>query len=360
MELSEDYHQLLLRKSATGKLIFWSLAVVMLFFVFTNRTYDLGIRIVLVTLLLLMSLGVSQVINRVLIHRFLFRGKIGLFAYLLLFTLVVSFWLTFLVLILILLYSGYYMPQLVVPQPADITLLLSGTYLIVLLSAILHFVKETYRRQVEKQEAVQRHKEVESKLKEARIELLQGQLHPHFLFNMLNNLYGLIEESPGRSKEMILDLSEMLDFILYKCNRQTIRLTEELDFIRRFVRLEQSRRAYKLPLTLQLPDRMPSLSIAPLLLFPFVENAFKHGNFHEKGAFIKISLEVENSHLYFCVENSVGDDLTENRHTKTAGGIGLPNIRERLQLLYPASHQLKVISQKQYLVELSLNTDIYG
>ncbi|MDY6800085.1 MAG: histidine kinase [Bacteroidota bacterium] len=130
---------------------------------------------------------------------------------------------------------------MLVPSRNDIVILVTGSYLFVIIAVVIHFIKESYRRLVEKNELAEQKKVTDLKFKEAKLKLLQAQIHPHFLFNMLNNLYGLVNESVDNSRDVIMKLSELLDYMLYECDKPKVRLNKEIRFINNYIELERIR-----------------------------------------------------------------------------------------------------------------------
>lgn len=173
---------------------------------------------------------------------------------------------------------------------------------------------------------------------ETELQLLKAQLHPHFLFNTLNNIYGLSLQRPDKVPDSIIRLSKILDYLVYYSQKEEIALNKEVELIRNYLALEQMRYGKKLQLVAELPKVAEKVKASPLLLLPFVENAFKHGAKGEDGRWwIKMRLQLADGRLVFSIENSKGvTPLPEN------GGIGLKNIRERLALLYPKRHKLTI------------------
>jgi two-component system LytT family sensor kinase len=174
----------------------------------------------------------------------------------------------------------------------------------------------------------------------AELQFLRAQIHPHFLFNTLNNLYGLALRRGDLAAEGILRLSALLDFILYECNAERIPLSRELDVIEKYIELEKLRYGERLLLNTDFEQADPQTLIVPLLLLPFVENCFKHGagSDYENG-WIRLRAASENGRLYFTAENSKYDN---NPQCLRDQHIGLENVRRRLRMLYPNSHQLTV------------------
>lgn len=187
-----------------------------------------------------------------------------------------------------------------------------------------------------------RQRQLNRQLRQARAEvelqLLKAQLHPHFLFNTLNNIYGLSLQQPDKVPDNIIRLSKILDYLVYCSQQEEIALNKEVELIRNYIALEELRYGKKLQLAAELPEVDESVRASPLLLLPFVENAFKHGAKDEDGHWwIKMRLQLAGSRLVFSIENSKGrQEKQEN------GGIGLKNIRERLALIYPKRHKLAI------------------
>jgi two-component system, LytTR family, sensor kinase len=188
---------------------------------------------------------------------------------------------------------------------------------------------------------------------EAEIKLLKGQLHPHFLFNSLNNIYSLALMKSDLTADSILKLTELLDYLVYKANKEQVALSKEVELLRNYVDLEKLRYGKKLKIKMDIEVQNDSIKVAPLMLLPFAENCFKHGGIGQDGIFrIKILLRVDDKKLDFQIENSKKKHK-ENSHTN--GGAGLLNIQKRLILLYPDRHELRVDeSPGSYNVKLEL------
>jgi sensor histidine kinase YesM len=198
---------------------------------------------------------------------------------------------------------------------------------------------------------------VEQKLG-AELKILKNQLHPHFLFNTLNNLYGMVLTQHPQAAEVVVRLSNMMSYMLYDCERPQIDLEKEIENLQNYVELEKIRYGKRLEFSFELGGEVAGKRIAPLLLLPFLENAFKHGaETDETKAWIRINLWVENGSLTYLVENSIPTIATEETMPKTQSGVGLANVHKRLALLYPDSHELEITRNDTYLVTLKLNLD---
>lgn len=189
--------------------------------------------------------------------------------------------------------------------------------------------------------------------RDAELQFLRAQIHPHFLFNTLNNLYGLALKNSPHTPDSILRLSGLLDFILYECNAERIAVQKEVTLIQHYIELERLRFGERLHLSF-LHRLDGDLMLAPLLLLPFVENAFKHGASTSNNAvFVKIDLYSEADTLFFQVENSKA--AKEKPGPGGSAGIGLRNVEKRLELLYPGRYDLqKIESTERYLIALQI------
>lgn len=173
---------------------------------------------------------------------------------------------------------------------------------------------------------------------EAEIRLLKGQLHPHFLFNSLNNIYSLALIKSELTADSILKLTELLDYLIYRVNLDQVPLYEEVSLIENYIGLEKLRHDDRLKLATSFQVLNQKLLVAPLILLPFVENCFKHGSAGADGIFkVKMHLKANEEHLVFHIEN---DKKNGKASASTSGGLGLQNVRQRLQLLYPGKHEL--------------------
>lgn len=335
------------------EIIYWFIAALFMFFVFSNRHYDIHIRTNLSILLLIISFASARVCNKILIPKFLFKGKRGLFIYLLIFLIIISLWLISFALFIITLYSNIALPNTILPSFEDVIILLTGTYLISLLSSVFYFTKESYRSKEEKSIIEKEKNMLELKFKEVQLQLLKEQIHPHFIFNMMNNLYALVNESPAISREVIVRLSDLLEYMLYECNTEKVELSKEIAFINNYIELEKIRHDDSFNVTTDFPKNVSGIKIAPLILFPFVENAFKHGLKQTSKDFISMKLEITSPRIQFSINNYKHDTVLAEHKTKKSKGLGLKNVQERLELLYQNRYDLQ-ISTDRNLFEVKL------
>jgi LytS/YehU family sensor histidine kinase len=228
---------------------------------------------------------------------------------------------------------------------------------IVFLAIAIKQIKRTFFIQQEKNELEKTKLTTELKLREAELQLLKAQIHPHFLFNTLNNLYGLTLEKSEEAPQLVLRLSEMLDYILYRCNEKRVLLSEEIKNLKNYIEIEKVRYSKNLELKLNFPKETGKNKIAPLILLPFIENAFKHGASNFAGeATIVFSIVLNNNQLEISLKNSKNEKNHKNSHSSS--GIGLNNVKKRLEFLYPEKHILKIEDEADtFSVNLFLDLD---
>ncbi len=174
---------------------------------------------------------------------------------------------------------------------------------------------------------------------ETELKFLKSQINPHFLFNSLNSIYFLIDKQNTAARKTLLQFSDLLRYQLYECNADSIPIEKEIAYLEDYIRLQQLRKDNHYEVSFQ-SNHIGGFNIAPLLLIPFVENAFKHiSHYGDKKNFVCVKMEKTNGAFLFNVENSKNN---AERSTEPKGGIGLANVTRRLELLYPGKHQLKI------------------
>jgi len=223
----------------------------------------------------------------------------------------------------------------------------------ILVPVCLLLIIELYRyTKMAKERVAQLEKE---KLK-SELSFLKAQINPHFLFNVLSTVHALSRHKAPEAANVVIKLSEIMRFMLFEVKNRTITLAEEQKFLEDFIELEKIRFQQKLSVDFITDIDNPNEMIAPMILLPFVENAFKHGaaesRFH---SFVHIYIKVKNKNLIFNVENSVELSSPKDYHS----GIGLNNVRRQLELLYPG-HELKIEERPEsFFISLRLNLNVY-
>ena len=298
-------------------------------------------------IILLITAGASYWIVQYLIPVYLFKGRYGLFVIYLIFTIIVSLDLELITVMLFLIYVEKFQLMLMAYNTRDIYSLLAGTYFIVFLSTGIKLAEYWIYEQQRKQAALK--EKVETELK-----LLKSQIHPHFLFNTLNNIYALALQKSDQAPDAIIKLSALLDYLIYHGENEMAPLAREIELIEHYMDLEKLRYGDRLEASFDRPADTGQIMIAPVLLLPFVENAFKHGISRSRSkVWIKICLEISNRTINFRVENSKsGTRPAQHNH----GGIGLGNLKRRLEILYNDRYSLEILDKKDmYSVNLQLS-----
>jgi len=174
----------------------------------------------------------------------------------------------------------------------------------------------------------------------AELQLLKAQVHPHFLFNTLNNIYSFSLNQSPQAGILVKKLSGMLDYMIHECEEKFVPLEKELGLIQDYMGLEKVRYGKRLNMQVEIHGDFENKVIAPLLMIPFVENSFKHGTSQMlQHPWIKLEITTVRDQLFFKLSNSKPSLFHANKQNK---GIGLTNVKKRLQLLYPGKHQLDV------------------
>lgn len=195
---------------------------------------------------------------------------------------------------------------------------------------------------------------------EAELNFLKSQIHPHFLFNTLNNLYALTLKRSDKAPDMVIKLSDLLEYTLYNGKENEVGLDEELKQLIGYIELEKMRFGDRLKTRIEIPDDIDCQMISPLLLLPFVENSFKHGASNDlKSPYINLKVTIDKNHLLFSVVNSYMNETGKFERYKER--IGLKNVRRRLELLYPDRHQLEIVqTEDTFAVNLNMELNVSG
>jgi two-component system, LytTR family, sensor kinase len=219
------------------------------------------------------------------------------------------------------------------------------TVVVFLITTGFYFFKQWFIERQKQDEIINQQLNTELKL-------LKAQINPHFLFNALNNVYSLTQVEPEKAGEMVLKLSEVLRYMLYDSEKDKIYLEKEISNINSLIELHQIQYDNNAKINFSINGNAHDKLIHPMLLFPFFENAFKHGNlFQPESSYIQSNLEIKENQLHFTIENT----FVENTSKDKVGGLGIDNVQKRLQLFYPNNHQLEINKdEKVFKVSLKL------
>lgn len=202
------------------------------------------------------------------------------------------------------------------------------------------------------QEATKAITQIEKHALERQLQYLKYQVNPHFFMNTLNNIHALVDIDPERAKASIVELSKLMRYVLYEGNNRLTPLSREVQFLRNYVQLMSMRYTGNVSISLDVPEVLPDSMLPPLLLVIFVENAFKHGISYRTKSFVEISLQPHGDRLLFSCRNS-RPEIKHDENMK--GGVGLSNVRRRLDLLFPDDYTLDIKeTDDTYTVKLEI------
>ncbi len=215
-------------------------------------------------------------------------------------------------------------------------------FLLVLVFLVITTLIKFTRDSIALQDANLKIKEIERENVESELRALKAQINPHFFFNTLNSIYSLSLDKSEKAPELILKLSELMRYILYETRDDYVSMERQLDFLQNYIYLEQLRTDEKIKIEMEIKGEHTELMIAPLLFVPFIENAFKHVvKEKDNPSFIRISFDLSDpGKLSFSVKNKKYSSSGQANGNNE--GIGLANVRKRLNLLYPSKHVLEI------------------
>jgi sensor histidine kinase YesM len=219
----------------------------------------------------------------------------------------------------------------------------SSVLFVLLLSGFMSVVGELFRTE-------KKRKELENQRLNAELAFLKSQVNPHFFFNTLNTIYLLAHKKSDQTEQVVVKLSEIMRYMIYESNAEEVRLNREIKYLSDYIDLQRMRLSKKVEVKFDVSGSSDHLLIAPMLLIPFIENAFKHGISYAEESFILIGINVDNENIEFTTRNKI---FGHNETTEESSGLGLENVKKRLALLYPGSHSLTInIENKEFNVKL--------
>ncbi|MDQ0783572.1 sensor histidine kinase [Chryseobacterium sp. W4I1] len=214
--------------------------------------------------------------------------------------------------------------------------------LTVFVSTNLWFFKYYFKIEAERSKLIEERKH-------AQLQALKTQINPHFIFNSLNNIYSLVYQNSDKALPAIEKLGELLRYSTKDLEKDVISLDKEIGYIESLIELEKLRIKNPELLVLEKNIQDPKINISPMLLVPFVENAFKHGDFREKGFVLKVSEDDQRIHFYL-------QNFKSRREKDAASGIGIGNVQKRLEILYPKKHELNIKeTESEFVVDLTID-----
>lgn len=200
---------------------------------------------------------------------------------------------------------------------------------------------------------IQAKAEIETKNLRNELNMLKSQINPHFLFNTLNNIDFLIQKSPKDASNMLIKLSDMLRYMIYETQTDFVTLQKEIACLQNYIQLQQIRFKNSNYIKISLPSLKQTVHIAPIIFLPFIENAFKHSENKNVMPVIDIAIKHDKDKIMFSCRNYFNINKLNQKH----GGVGLENVRRRLELLYPSKHYLHITCESDiFTVELTIET----
>jgi LytS/YehU family sensor histidine kinase len=247
------------------------------------------------------------------------------------------------------LYHIYYMPFDVHKEFFDFR----GMFPLIMISAI----GSTYGLLLEFIDFESKREERFSEQLKSELSFLRSQISPHFIFNILNSIVYLIRtKADKQAEDVTIRLSSLMRYMLYDSDQRMVPLERELEYLRNYIDLQRMRFDGDVAIDFQIDGVMRACTIEPMLLIPFVENAFKHGVSFVQNPTINVNFSIDNGHLNFRVENQIGQLKDESK--EASSGIGMKNVLRRLELLYPGKHHIDVTNTGEIfrvVLEISLH-----
>jgi two-component system LytT family sensor kinase len=285
-----------------------------------------------------------------LIPNYLLTKKYKSFIVYSVYTFIVSVYVIILSILYGLLYSEGFKEVGTEPLTKTLPFIILGVYFVVLIVVSISLIMHNYNSIVNNENLKNKILQTQLQIKDQELRFLKMQIHPHFLFNSLNTIYGFALKKKDEAPEMILKLSNLLDYILYQIEKPQVLLTDEVNHLLDYVSLEKMRFHDTLEVKTNIEVSNNTIQIAPMLLIPFVENAFKHGDIINGSLKVSIQIKTEGNVLFFEIKN------TSIKENKINNGIGLENIAKRLEMLYPNSHTLETSqTANHFKVNLTIN-----
>lgn len=325
-------------------IIFWFCAWFFFFFYYKRyseiNSYTFGASLIN----LIVAITTVYTFNYHLIPNILLKSKKRKFFAFAFVTIVMFFYIQLLLTLLLVvkqLSDGYHL----FPEMLDIVMLFFNLFFVVFIAIAIKFYKRWNEKDFQEQK-------MQKEKVEAELQMLKTQINPHFLFNTLNSIYVLAMKQSEQTANTVMKLSDILDYILYRIDTPKIAIANEIKIVENYIELEKIRFSNRVDLNFTTDLKSQDIQIPPMLIIPFIENAFKHGVAKSiEKSWIKISIEETKGGLNILVANSKTQSKVEDK----TGGIGLINVKKRLSLLYKEKYELNIFEkQMQYTVSLSI------
>jgi sensor histidine kinase YesM len=344
-------------KSILLHALFWIAVWFFFFYFFSYNSDDTAYVTWFSSFLLPLTMVVTYFVVYYLFPKFLLTKKYLLFALYGFYTIVFTSYFIVLIIYGCLIFLLGFNIAIMPPMSKNFYFILILVYLVTGIVSFVSLLRHSFK-------TASRNKELQNKIlaaqlqfKEQELHYLKRQIHPHFLFNTLNTIYGFALKQSKQTPEIILKLSNLLDYILYQVNKPRVSISEEVSHIKEYIELEKMRFKDSLKTDLAQNIDNEEIQIAPMLLIPLVENAFKHGTMEKGFLSIEIRISVQKNRFDFYIENTFKNHAGNHQE----GGIGLENVRKRLDLNYKNNYLLtSEVKDERYAAKLTiLNLNIW-
>jgi hypothetical protein len=323
-------------------LLFWCTVLLFFTYFFGAGSKDFTKTILFSLFLMPITIATTYVSVYKLIPEYLATKRYWLFGLYSLYTLVISGYLIMVSIFFSLIYLSNFRYGDMNPITRNILLITTAVYLVVIIVSAFKLLKLNLKNTAKTKELETKILETQLKLKEQELNYLKMQIHPHFLFNTLNTMYGFALKKADETPEMILKLSNLLDYLLYQIDKPSVLLAEEINHIEDYIELEKMRFSDTLDVTFQTKNILENTEIAPMLIL--------HGQIVNGKLVITIALSCTTDAIYFSIEN------TSKKVSSSKRGIGLENLQKRLDLLYKNKYELVIDDSKnRFKVDLILS-----
>ncbi|SFZ94537.1 hypothetical protein SAMN05428642_104236 [Flaviramulus basaltis] len=330
--------------------IFWLGVLLFYTYLFGADSKTFNDTFIFAFFLMPVTIAVSYVSIYKLIPNYLIKKQYALFALYSIYAFIISAYLVMVSIFFSLIFVSDFEYAQMAPATKNMLFIITAVYLVTFIVSAFKLLKLNLKNTEQNNLLKTKILDTQLKLKEQELNYLKMQIHPHFLFNTLNTMYGFALKKAEETPEMILKLSNLLDYLLYQADKPFVLLTEEIAHIKDYIALEELRFNDTLKITFKTNNIDDTQKIAPMLLLPFVENSFKHGVIHKGVLNVDIDLVCETNKINFSIIN------TSKKPDTTSRGIGLENIKKRLDLLYPNQYAIKIDNEaSSFKVELILN-----
>lgn len=347
-----DLNKIIHSKFIAMHFLFWIGIWFFYVYFFSYNSTDANFVTWFSTFLIPVTMVTTYFVVYYLIPKYLFLKKYALFALYSVYTLILSTWLILMTIFASLLFLSNLNIEKMPPMSRNYVFVLILVYLVVLLVSFVNLLNHNFQTESKNKELQNKILETNLQLKDQELQYLKKQIHPHFLFNTLNTIYGFALKRSINTPDIILKLSNLLDYILYQVNKPMVSLNDEVMHLKEYIDLERIRFQDTLKVSFHAKDSFEDKMIPPMLLIPFVENAFKHGNLIDGFLEVVIDIQLVESSLYFSIHNTVKRD----EEASEKPGIGLQNLIKRLNLIYPNQYKLDIKNDGDwFVVELRID-----